>query len=105
MKRRTRTAFCAFLITSTVAVATSFFTISRTFSATTPDTDVYKEVQLFGDILEQVRNLYVDKPDDHLLIESAINGMLSALDPHSSYLNAKNFREMQVQTRGEFGGP
>jgi carboxyl-terminal processing protease len=104
MRRRTRAALCVFLFTATIAVATTFFSISRTYSASTPDADIYREVQLFGDVLEQVRNLYVDKPDDHLLIESAINGMLSALDPHSSYLNAKNFREMQVQTRGEFGG-
>src|SRR4029079_2586129 len=51
-----------------------------------------------------VRSDYVDKPDDSALIESAINGMLSALDPHSSYLSPKNYHDMQVQTRGEFGG-
>jgi carboxyl-terminal processing protease len=51
-----------------------------------------------------VRSDYVEKPDDSMLIESAINGMLSALDPHSSYLSPKNYRDMQVQTRGEFGG-
>jgi carboxyl-terminal processing protease len=51
-----------------------------------------------------VRADYVDKPDDSMLIDSAINGMLAALDPHSAYLNPKNYRDMQVQTRGEFGG-
>ena len=51
-----------------------------------------------------MRSDYVEKPDDPMLIESAINGMLSALDPHSSYLSPKNYRDMQVQTRGEFGG-
>jgi carboxyl-terminal processing protease len=103
MKRRTRAAFCAFLIMATIAIATTIFN-ARTYSASTPDGELYKNVQLFGEVLDDVRELYVEKPDDHLLIENAINGMLSALDPHSSYLNAKNFREMQVQTRGEFGG-
>ena len=55
-------------------------------------------------MLERVRADYVEKPEDAKLIESAINGMLMALDPHSAYLNPKHFRDMQVQTRGEFGG-
>jgi carboxyl-terminal processing protease len=59
---------------------------------------------LFGDVFERVRSDYVEKPDDTMLIESAINGMLAALDPHSSYMSPKNYRDMQVQTRGEFGG-
>ena len=104
MKRRTRAAFCAFLVMSTIAIVTAFFNANRTYSASAPEGELYKNVQLFGEVLDQVRELYVEKPDDHQLIENAINGMLSALDPHSSYLNAKNFREMQVQTRGEFGG-
>ena len=66
--------------------------------------DTYRLLNLFGDVFERVRADYVEEPTDEELIESAINGMLTALDPHSSYLNAKNFREMQVQTRGEFGG-
>ncbi len=66
--------------------------------------DTYRLLNLFGDVFERVRSDYVEKPTDQELIESAITGMLSSLDPHSSYLNAKNFREMQVQTRGEFGG-
>jgi carboxyl-terminal processing protease len=66
--------------------------------------DTYRLLHLFGDVFEQVRAKYVDKPSDQELIEAAIAGMLTSLDPHSSYLNAKNFREMQVQTRGEFGG-
>ena len=67
-------------------------------------TDTYELLNLFGDVFERVRNDYVEKPGDREMIESAITGMLTALDPHSSYLSAKNFREMQVQTRGEFGG-
>lgn len=68
------------------------------------DSEFYRQVALFGEVLERVRADYVEKPNDQQLIEDAINGMLTALDPHSSYLNPKNFRDMQVQTRGEFGG-
>jgi carboxyl-terminal processing protease len=66
--------------------------------------DTYRQLNLFGDIFERVRADYVEKPDDSKLIESAINGMLAGLDPHSSYMDPKSFRDMQVQTRGEFGG-
>jgi len=59
---------------------------------------------LFGDVFERVRAEYVDQVDDKDLIENSINGMLTGLDPHSSYMNAKAFRDMQVQTKGEFGG-
>jgi carboxyl-terminal processing protease len=66
--------------------------------------DTYRQLNLFGNVLEKVRALYVEPTDDSKLIEAAINGMLASLDPHSSYMNPKNFRDMQVQTRGEFGG-
>jgi carboxyl-terminal processing protease len=66
--------------------------------------DIYRELDLFGQVLERVRSDYVEEVNDQQLIESAINGMLSSLDPHSSYLNAKNFRDLQTQMRGEFGG-
>jgi carboxyl-terminal processing protease len=66
--------------------------------------DTYRQLSLFGDVFERVRADYVEKPDDSKLIEQAINGMLAGLDPHSSYMDAKSFRDMQVQTRGEFGG-
>src|ERR671931_2407010 len=66
--------------------------------------DTYRQLSLFGDVFERVRADYVEKPDDSKLIESAINGMLAGLDPHSSYMDSKSFRDMQVQTRGEFGG-
>ncbi len=66
--------------------------------------DTYRQLNLFGDIFEHVRAQYVEKPNDAKLIESAINGMLNALDPHSAFLDIKNFRDMQTQTRGEFGG-
>jgi carboxyl-terminal processing protease len=64
----------------------------------------YRQLALFGDVFERVRSDYVERPDDSKLIESAINGMLAGLDPHSSYMDAKSFRDMQVDTRGEFGG-
>ncbi len=66
--------------------------------------DTYRQLNLFGDVFERVRADYVEKPDDAKLVESAINGMLAGLDPHSSYMDPKSFRDMQVQTRGEFGG-
>lgn len=66
--------------------------------------DTYRQLNLFGDVFERVRGDYVEKPDDAKLVETAINGMLAGLDPHSSYMDAKSFRDMQVQTRGEFGG-
>src|SRR5476649_561266 len=66
--------------------------------------DTYRQLNLFGDVFERVRADYVEKPDDSKLIETAINGMLAGLDPHSSYMDSKSFRDMQVQTRGEFGG-
>ncbi|MBL6946092.1 MAG: S41 family peptidase [Rhodospirillales bacterium] len=66
--------------------------------------DTYQLLNLFGDVFERVRADYVEEPTDEEMIEAAIVGMLSSLDPHSSYLSPKNFREMQVQTRGEFGG-
>jgi carboxyl-terminal processing protease len=66
--------------------------------------DTYRELNLFGDVFERVRADYVERPEDSKLVESAINGMLAGLDPHSSYMDPKSFRDMQVQTRGEFGG-
>ncbi|MGE0251216.1 MAG: S41 family peptidase [Dongiaceae bacterium] len=66
--------------------------------------ETYRQLNLFGDVFERVRADYVEPVTDEKMIESAINGMLTSLDPHSSYLNAKSFQDMQVQTKGEFGG-
>ena len=66
--------------------------------------DTYKQLNLFGDVFDRVRADYVEQPDESQMIEAAINGMLASLDPHSSYMNAKQYEEMSVQTRGEFGG-
>ncbi|MCO4823381.1 MAG: S41 family peptidase [Amylibacter sp.] len=64
----------------------------------------YEQLDLFGDIFERIRSAYVEEVDEEELIRSAINGMLTSLDPHSSYLPPEDFDSMQVQTRGEFGG-
>ena len=66
--------------------------------------ETYRLLDLFGEVFERVRSGYVEAPTDQELIESAISGMLTSLDPHSSYMSAKSFRDMQVQTRGAFGG-
>ena len=66
--------------------------------------ETYRQLNLFGDVFERVRADYVEEVSDTELIEAAINGMLSSLDSHSRYLNAKSFQDMQTQTRGEFGG-
>src|SRR4029077_21112545 len=73
-------------------------------AATPNSTETYKQLNLFGEVFERVRAEYVDDTSDNSLVESAINGMLTSLDPHSNYLNTKNFNDMKVQTRGEFGG-
>ena len=78
--------------------------ITETTTAKAAGADTYRQLALFGDVFERVRSTYVTEPEDEKLIENAINGMLSALDPHSSYLNPKDFSDMRVQTRGEFGG-
>jgi carboxyl-terminal processing protease len=66
--------------------------------------DTYSQLNLFGEVFERVRSDYVEKPGDTNLIEGAINGMVSSLDPHSRYMNEKAWREMQETTSGEFGG-
>jgi carboxyl-terminal processing protease len=89
------------------AVATAGITQPQLFSgsaAIAASTDTYRNLNLFGDIFERVRSDYVEVPEDKKLVEDAINGMLSGLDPHSSFLNADSFKDMQVQTSGKFGG-
>src|SRR6202165_3033480 len=96
------------LSAATGAALTLFVTQPRAVlmgsSARAATSDTYRQLNLFGDVFERVRSDYVEKPDDGKLIESAINGMLIGLDPHSSYMDPKSFKDMQVQTRGEFGG-
>jgi carboxyl-terminal processing protease len=92
---------------SRLAVITAAFLVAFGLPAASQNnnnSDTYEQLRLFGDVFEKVRADYVEEVTDQQLVENAINGMLAALDPHSSYLNAKSFDEMQVQTRGEFGG-
>ena len=73
-------------------------------SAKAESSDTYRQLNLFGEVFEGLRANYVERPDDSKLIESAINGMLAGLDPHSSYMDPKRFREIEEDTHGEFGG-
>jgi carboxyl-terminal processing protease len=92
-----------------VGAAMTLFTVQSPmiFAATSASAameDTYRQLNLFGDVFERVRADYVEKPDDNKLIESAINGMLAGLDPHSNYMDAKSLKDMQVETSGVFGG-
>jgi carboxyl-terminal processing protease len=92
------------LAAATAAVA--FLSLSAAVGQSSTDTNsnTYQQLNLFGDVFEKIRSDYVEPVSDEKLIESAINGMLTSLDPHSSYLNPKDWEDMQVQTKGEFGG-
>ncbi len=104
MMRRSEYALWALLVLAVLAAGSTMVSLARSQSASAANSEIYKQLDLFGEVLERVRADYVEEPEDAKLIESAINGMLTALDPHSAYLNPKHFRDMQVQTRGEFGG-
>ena len=85
-----------------VATLSGLQAINMATAATNADT--YKLLNLFGEVYDRVRSDYVEKPDEQKMMEAAINGMLTSLDPHSSYMNAKDFAEMNIKTKGEFGG-
>ncbi len=85
-------------------LAAVFVLLPQGLSAQDNRSDTYRQLKLFGDVFERVRADYVEEVTDQQLIEAAIQGMLADLDPHSSYLNADSFRDMRVQTKGEFGG-
>jgi carboxyl-terminal processing protease len=104
MMQKSRYAVLTLLVLALLGAGSMMVSRARSETAQAANSEIYQELNLFGEVLERVRSDYVEKPDDAKLIESAINGMLMALDPHSSYLNAQEFRDMQVQTRGEFGG-
>ncbi len=93
-----------FIPALTAALAVTLLIGSPAAADTKNNADTYRLLNLFGDVFERVRAEYVEEVSDEELIEAAITGMLTSLDPHSSYLNAKNFKDMQVQTRGKFGG-
>jgi len=97
----------AFVAGAAVGPSLGLFGLRSLGSALAQDsshTDMYQMLKVFGDVMQRVRAEYVDPIDDKDLIENAINGMLTGLDPHSSYMNAKSFKDMQIQTKGEFGG-
>ncbi len=104
MMRKSEYALWALLVLAVLAAGSTMVSLAKSQSASAANSEIYRQLYLFGEVLERVRSDYVEKPDDSKLIEAAINGMLTALDPHSAYLNPKHFRDMQVQTRGEFGG-
>lgn len=95
---------------SSICMATLFCVAPLSAQAEKTDTtkpdrqEVYCNLNLFGDVFERIKANYVEEVKDKDIIEAAINGMLTSLDPHSSYLNEKHFENMQVQTNGEFGG-
>ena len=92
------------LIAAAVATVLVFSLHQDISAAAANSSETYKELNLFGEVLEVVRADYVGKVSDEKLVEGAINGMLTSLDPHSNYMNTKDFNDMKVQTRGEFGG-
>jgi carboxyl-terminal processing protease len=102
--RNSQSARSRVLLIIAVLVASTTAGFARGLKSSTIDSAVYRELQLFGEVLQRVRSDYVEKPDDSKLVEAAINGMLSSLDPHSYYLNPQALREMQAQTSGKFGG-
>jgi carboxyl-terminal processing protease len=92
------------LVGASAATLVSQTHLLSSTSAVAASAETYRQLSLFGDVFEKVRTDYVESPEEAKLIEAAINGMLTSLDPHSSYMDPKSFRDMQVQTRGEFGG-
>jgi carboxyl-terminal processing protease len=103
MIRKMSLVFAGALLGATSVIAL-MAGIGQPGAAIAAGASTYQQLGIFGDIFERVRSQYVSEPDEQKLIENAINGMLNSLDPHSSYLNAKDFSDMRVQTRGEFGG-
>ncbi|MDD9925144.1 MAG: S41 family peptidase, partial [Rhodospirillaceae bacterium] len=94
-----------FVSTTAVALATVvFLSVAPASAAKTDKSEIYRLLELFGDVFERVRADYVEETSEEELVEAAIQGMLQSLDPHSSYLNKKTFKDMRVQTKGEFGG-
>jgi carboxyl-terminal processing protease len=86
------------------ATALTAFQNIGSVAAVAAPSETYKQLSVFGDIFERVRATYVTVPEDKALVRAAINGMLTSLDPHSSYLDPEEAKDMQVQTSGEFGG-
>jgi carboxyl-terminal processing protease len=102
--RKSESAVWTLLVLALLIAGSTILSLARNETNSATTSDLYSQFQLFGEVLEYVRSDYVEKPDDSKLIEAAINGMLSSLDPHSYYLNPKALRKMQAQTSGQFGG-
>ena len=92
----------AFVAFTAATALTTFLSIGPVSAAENKDT--YKLMDLFADVFQRVRSEYVEPVNDEDLVEAALNGMLSSLDPHSSYLNPKGAKDMEINTKGEFGG-
>ena len=102
MKVNTQMRNLALVLVGAVSGIAALQAFNGATAATNAET--YKLLNLFGDVYDRVRSDYVEKPDEQKMMEAAINGMLTSLDPHSSYMNAKEFADMNVKTKGEFGG-
>lgn len=107
MPRKPSLPFWSFALMTGLAGTLTAFNVKETYSATPPEGEnsaLYGELDLFGQVVEVVRASYVDRPEDKKLITEAIKGMVASLDPHSAYYDSKQFRDMQEETKGEFGG-
>ncbi len=102
--RKTSLVLLGVAIGASAVVVGSQTRVSLGGPAVAESAEVYRSLNLFGDVFDKIREDYVEKPDDKKMVESAISGMLTSLDPHSSYMDPKSFQDMQVQTRGAFGG-
>ena len=99
--RKVSLVFAGALMGATAMTAVGSLTSTGAVAASS---ETYRQLAIFGDIFERVRATYVTPPDEAELVEAAINGMLTSLDPHSSYLNADDAQDMRTQTSGKFGG-
>jgi carboxyl-terminal processing protease len=104
MEKRKYLLLWALLGVTSLAVGSVTADLARSSTAADTGSQIYRQLDLFEEVLQYVRSDYVDKPDTAKLIKGAINGMLSKLDPHSSYMDPQQFRDMQVEETGEFGG-
>ena len=102
--QKTKYAFWMLLLPVVLAGSLAISSPAESKQAPAPAQPLYRQLDRFGEVLQRIRTNYVDKPDDAKLIEGAIKGMLSELDPHSLYLNAQEFRDLQVEESGKFGG-
>lgn len=93
-----------FLLALTLLAPQAYAAKPAAAEAKTGETSTYELLNLFGEVFDRVRSDYVEPVEDQKLIESALNGMLTSLDPHSNYMNEKSFADMKIQTKGEFGG-